>query len=98
MFKMRKRPKKKKTQGNRRTKLQRRTALSRPLVVIDGKGPFYRLEDLPLLLTIPEAAKILRIGRNLAYEAARQGQLPTIDFGRRRFVIRAALQRKLEQA
>lgn len=35
-------------------------------------------------LTITEAAKILGIGRNQAYEAARAGTLPTIAFGERK--------------
>ena len=35
-------------------------------------------------VTIPEAALILGIGRNQAYEAARAGTLPTIAFGERK--------------
>src|SRR5262245_14380992 len=37
----------------------------------------------PLTITVLEAARRLGIGKNQAYEAARQGQLPTIRFGRR---------------
>ncbi len=36
----------------------------------------------PLVLTVEEAAKILRIGRTAAYEAARRGDLPVIRVGR----------------
>jgi excisionase family DNA binding protein len=36
----------------------------------------------PRFLTICEAASILRISRGSAYEAARQGKLPTIRIGR----------------
>ena len=32
-------------------------------------------EGLPTVLTIPETAEILRIGRNSAYEAARTGEI-----------------------
>ena len=36
-----------------------------------------------LTITINEAASALGIGRTLAYEAARTGQLPTLRIGRR---------------
>ncbi len=55
-------------------------------------------ESLPTVLTIPETAKILRIGRNSAYEAARRGQIPTIKIGKRLLVPREALERQLAQA
>lgn len=47
-------------------------------------------------LTVPEAAKILGIGKNQAYEAARRGEIPTIKIGKRVLVLAAALERKLE--
>ena len=47
--------------------------------------------------TIPEAAKILGIGRTAAYEAARTGQIPTISIGKRRLVPVAALERLLDE-
>jgi excisionase family DNA binding protein len=47
--------------------------------------------------TIDEACKILRIGRNAGYEAAKRGQIPTIRIGRRLLVPRAALDRLLGQ-
>lgn len=34
------------------------------------------------LLTVPEAAKLLRISRNLAYELVARQQLPAVRFGR----------------
>jgi excisionase family DNA binding protein len=40
------------------------------------------LADMAPVLTIPEAAKMLRIGRSAAYDAARRGELPTIKLGR----------------
>lgn len=36
----------------------------------------------PLVLTIPEAAAALGISRAKAYSLARDGQLPTVHFGR----------------
>jgi excisionase family DNA binding protein len=55
-------------------------------------------EALPAVLTMDEAAVLLRIGRNSAYEAARRGEIPTIRLGRRLLVPRVALERLLEQA
>ena len=48
--------------------------------------------------SIPEAAKVLGIGRTAAYEGARTGQIPTIRIGKRILVPIAALERKLAQA
>jgi excisionase family DNA binding protein len=45
--------------------------------------------------TIEEARRILRIGRNTAYEAARSGAIPTIRIGRRIIVPGIALERLL---
>lgn len=47
--------------------------------------------------TVPEAAKILGIGRNSAYEAARRGQIPTIVIGKRILVPAAALELMLQK-
>ena len=49
-----------------------------------------------LVLTVVEAAELLKIGRSCAYEAIRNGQLPVIRMGRRILVPRAALERLLE--
>jgi excisionase family DNA binding protein len=46
---------------------------------------------LPTTLTVEQAAKLLRISRGLAYEAARRGEIPTIRLGRRVLVPRAKL-------
>jgi excisionase family DNA binding protein len=47
-------------------------------------------------MTVEEAAKLLGIGRALAYEMARTGKLPTIRFGRRLIVPCRAVERLLE--
>lgn len=47
---------------------------------------------------VQEAAKILGIGRNAAYEAARRGEIPTIRIGGRILVPKAALDLMLEKA
>jgi excisionase family DNA binding protein len=48
------------------------------------------------LLTVPEAATYLRIGRNLAYELIARGDLPAVRLGRVIRVPRTGLERWLE--
>ena len=48
-------------------------------------------------LSIPEAAKVLGIGRSAAYEAARTGEIPVIRIGRRLLVPKYALDRILKE-
>lgn len=45
----------------------------------------------PDLLTVPEAAKLLRISRNLAYELVTRNELPAVRLGRIIRIPRAAL-------
>jgi excisionase family DNA binding protein len=61
--------------------------------------------ELPEVLTIDEAARLLRIGRNSAYALAREWLasggahgLPVVKLGRSLRVPRAALQRMLGAA
>jgi hypothetical protein len=50
-------------------------------------------------LSVPEAGRIyFGIGKNLAYELARGGAIPTIKVGRLLKVPVAAMERKLEEA
>ena len=49
-------------------------------------------------VNIREAAKILGIGRDQAYMAARLGQLPVIRIGKRLLVSVPALERMLAEA
>ncbi|MSQ17763.1 MAG: DNA-binding protein [Dehalococcoidia bacterium] len=49
-------------------------------------------------LTVTEAAEVLGVGRNFAYELARVGKLPTIRLGRKVLVPRAALEKMLAGA
>lgn len=46
--------------------------------------------------TVEEAARLLGIGRNTAYEAVARGEVPVIRVGRRLLVPRAALERLME--
>ena len=61
------------------------------------------LEDLPEVLTVEEAAAVLRIGRGAAYELTRQWRethgrhgLPVVALGRSLRVPRAALRQLLD--
>ena len=50
------------------------------------------MNDEIMLLTVPEAAKVLRISRNLAYELVARGEIPAIRLGRVIRVPRAPLE------
>jgi excisionase family DNA binding protein len=49
-----------------------------------------------LCITVPEAAEMLGISRNFAYELVKQGNLPVVQFGKRLLIPRAALEKMLE--
>lgn len=53
-------------------------------------------EKQPMTYSVEEAAKLLGIGRNQAYEAARTKAIPTIKIGKRILVPRVGLERLLE--
>ena len=51
----------------------------------------------PLILTVKEAATLLRIGRSLLYELIAQKRLPFIQLGRRILIPRYGLERWIAQ-
>lgn len=51
----------------------------------------YMLTDSRLVVTIPEAAKLLGISRSFAYELVKRGDLPVVRLGRRQLVPKEAL-------
>jgi len=55
---------------------------------IQADDPF---AGLPLLIAVPEAAKLLGISRAAAYRFASSGQLPAKRLGRRVYVVSAKL-------
>jgi len=55
-------------------------------------------EKAKVTISVPEAGKMLGIGRNGAYDAARRGELPTLKFGKRLVVPLAALEKMLAKA
>ena len=51
--------------------------------------------DERLTLSVPEAAKVLGIGRNLCYDRVKTGEIPAIRIGRRILVPLSALEKFL---
>jgi excisionase family DNA binding protein len=49
----------------------------------------------PKTISVEDAAKMLNIGRNQAYEAARTGQIPVLRIGKRILVLVEPLERML---
>lgn len=49
----------------------------------------------PQTYSVPEAGRILGLGKNASYEAARRGEIPVLRFGRKLRVPRKALERLL---
>lgn len=52
----------------------------------------------PQTFTVEQAGRLLGVGRSLAYEAARTGQIPVIRVGKRLLVPKSALFRMLAAA
>lgn len=48
--------------------------------------------------TVPQVARMLGINRNLAYQLARIGSLPTLRLGKRLVCPKVAIDRMLQQA
>lgn len=67
----------------------------------DGGGrrssPRYNAKGSRLCITVPEAAEMLGISRNFAYELVKQKQLPVVKFGKRLLIPRIALEKVLEK-
>ena len=57
----------------------------------------YATIDRRLCVTVPEAAKMLGISRNFAYQLVREGKLPSIRLGKRILIPIAALEKMLEK-
>ena len=53
--------------------------------------------DNRLCLSVPEAAELLGISRNNAYELVKRGELPVIRLGKRLLIPRVALDKMLEK-
>lgn len=49
--------------------------------------------NTPLLVAVPDAARLLGIGTTFAWELVRAGDIPSVKLGRRVLIPRAALER-----
>lgn len=57
-----------------------------------------RADDSPPILTVSEAAELLRLSRSFTYELVARGELPSVRFGRRIVIPRVAIERMLDGA
>lgn len=62
-------------------------------MMADGMGENSSIEKL--CYTVPEAAAMLGLSRNFAYELVKQKQLPVVKFGKRLLIPRIALEKML---
>lgn len=53
--------------------------------------------DKRLCVKVKETAEMLGISRNFAYQLVREGKLPSIRFGKRILIPRAALDKMMEK-
>ena len=56
------------------------------------------MDGVKVVYSVPEVGRLLGISKNLAYELARQGKIPTIKAGRRLLCPKAAIDRWLSEA
>jgi len=67
----------------------------------DGGGgsglPRHAVIEKRLCITVPEAAQMLGISRNFAYELVKRGELPVRKLGKRLLIPRVALEKMLEE-
>ena len=54
------------------------------------------MKEERLTLTIEETARLLGIGRQLAYDRVKAGEIPVLKIGRRLLVPRIALEKMLQ--
>lgn len=54
------------------------------------------MDETRLTLAVPQAADVLGISRDLAYELIARGELPSLRLGRRVVVPRRALERFID--
>jgi len=63
-----------------------------------GSGlPRHTTLDKRLCISVPEAAEMLDISKNFAYELVKRKELPVIRFGKRILIPRIALEKMLEK-
>lgn len=56
------------------------------------------LEEIPVVVSVPELAEILRISRNTAYAMVRSGQIPSVRTGTQIRIPKKALEKYINVA
>jgi excisionase family DNA binding protein len=74
-----------------------------PIAPIGPTSPFARgapssLDNLPILIPVPTAARLLGISRSAAYRCTASGELPSTHLGGRVYVVTSRLRELLESA
>ncbi len=64
---------------------------------IGGRRKEMHMPDSPVM-TVEEAAKVLRISRNSAYEAVKCGEIPSMRFGRLIRISRVVISKMVGEA
>ena len=60
--------------------------------------PEYRsFQDLPLVLSVPQLAKLLGIGRNAAYDMVNSGSIRSVKIGRTIRIPKSAVEEFIEK-
>ena len=59
---------------------------------LPSQHPSVKPPDTPLLLAVPDAARLLGIGTTLTWDLVRAGAIPSVKLGRRVLIPRAALE------
>jgi len=68
------------------------------VAVSSGGGlPRHTVTEKRLCITVTEAAAMLGLSRNFAYELVRREELPAVRFGKRLLIPRVALEKILEK-
>jgi excisionase family DNA binding protein len=80
---------------NRRRQVEERMAISSPGRAHRRQVSGDTRTGEPIVISVPEAARLAGLSRQSAYEAARRGDIPTIRIGRRILVPREKLIRLL---
>lgn len=70
----------------------------RPILQGAISVPAVKGEEVPAIMSVPEAARFLGVGRNTVYDAVRRGEIPSIRFGRQIRIPRHGLFKQFDLA
>ena len=62
---------------------------------MENDQPPMTLATAPDVLTVDEAAKLFRLGRNGMYECVRRGEIPFVKLGKRILIAKTTIHRML---